>query len=87
MKPCRADVTGSDLQVFSSTELTNAIVKAIQAGHVSAIGSTDINTNLVYTINPRVHTDLDGNPIDIVGNASNKRNEFSLVLISIQSLG
>ena len=73
MKPRRADVTGSDLQVFSSTELTNAIVKAIQAGYVSAIGSTDINTNLVYTINPRVHTNLEGKLINIVGNASNTR--------------
>ena len=87
MRARRADVTGSSLQVYSSPEITDSLVKAIQAGHVSAIGSTDINTNLVYIINPRVHTDLDGKPIDIVGNASDTKNEFSLVRVSIQSLG
>ena len=82
-----ADVTGSSLQVYLSPELTDAIVKAIQAGHVSAISSTDINTKLVCIINSRVHTDLEGKPINIVGNASDTKNEFSLVRVSIQSLG
>ena len=82
-----ADVMGYNLQVYSSPELTDAIVKAIQASHVSAIGSTDINTNLVYIINPRVHTDLEGKRIDIVGNASDTKIESWHVRVSIQSLG
>ena len=87
MKARRANVTGSHLQVYSSPKLTDAIVKAIQAGHVSAIGSTNINTNLVYIINPRVHINLEGKPINIVGNASDPKNKFLLVRVSIQSLG
>ena len=77
----------SALQVFAKHEVTEAIVNTIQAGHVSAIGSTDINTNLIYVINPQVHTDLNGNPTDIVGNASDEKNKFSLVQVSLQSLG
>ena len=87
MKTRHVDVTGSNLRVYSLPELTDAIIKAIQAGYVSAIGSTNINTNLVYIINPRVHTDLEGKPINIVGNASDTKNEFLLVCVSIQSLG
>ena len=87
MRARRADVAGSNLQVYSSPELTDAILKAIQVGHVSVIGSTNINTNFVYIINPRTHTNLEGKPIDIVGNTSGTKNEFLLVCVSIQYLG
>ena len=39
-----------------------------------------------YLCGPKVHTDLAGKPLAIVGNTSNKFGEFSLAMIPLSSV-
>jgi len=87
-KPRRADITGAADQVYSFPgEMVDSICRSIIAGHVSAIGTADINLNMCYITCPQVHTDLAGVPRKIIGCGSNEMGEFTLVVVDLYSLG
>ena len=76
MEPHCTNVTGSPQQFNELIECIDHMITAIQVGHVSAIGSTSINTNLMYIINPQIYTDLEGKPVNIIGNAIDGKGEY-----------
>ena len=69
-KPRHPEVTGSPAQVSIITGLSAHVVTQIKAGNVATLGTTNCNTEMTYIVFPQVHSDLDGNPIEIIGNVS-----------------
>jgi hypothetical protein len=60
----------------------------IGAGTIAALGTVAPGSyNLSYIYAPQVHTDLSGNFIGFVGNASNKIGEFSCIHIHKDAFG
>ena len=84
---CR-DITGTAEQAFGSgTVFMTTLVNTIRANTISAIGTAAFDTLRVqYIFDPKIYTKLDGMPISIIGNASNKMGEFSLVHLCIASI-
>ena len=83
------NVTGAPNQVFIFAEnFTNdkAAVKLVQTKTITALDTvTPGSTVLQYIFDPRIHRNLSGKPATIIGNASNKQGEFSLVKIELAS--
>ena len=44
------------------------------------------NLSVQYLCGPKIHTDLAGKPLAIIGNVSNKIGEFSLAIIPLSSV-
>ena len=86
--PIRKDVDGSSDQVFKlGRNSSDAIVEAIEAGNIAAIGTINIGSAyLQYIYAPRVYKNLRGRPKTIVGNVSNTIGEYSVVRIDISRL-
>ena len=84
----RPDITGAKDQAFGHTKnFLNNLVGAIRAKTVAAIGMVAPGNLLVqYLCGPKVHTDLAGKPLAIVGNTSNKFGKFSLAMIPLSSV-
>ena len=84
----RPDITGTKDQAFGHKKnFLNYLVGAIKAKTVAAIGMVAPGNLLVqYLCGPKVHTDLAGTPLAIVGNTSNKFGEFSLAMIPLSSV-
>ena len=88
MLPKRPDILGTKDQAFGhKSNFLNYLVGAINAKTMAAIGMV-LPGNLViqYLCGPKVHTDLAGKPLAIVGNTSNKFGEFSLAMIPLLSM-
>ena len=79
--PKRGDIIGSTEQAFGAgTVFKTTLENAIRANTVSAIGTIALETMQVqYIFDPKIYTKPDGTPLSIIGNASNKMGEFSLV--------
>ena len=86
-EPKRPDVVGSDAQVFDRDDYVKFIVNGINARTIKALGSVNMNGDLHYLVMPRVHTDLDQDPVGIVGNMSNIQGEFTIAYVSMTSIG
>ncbi len=86
--PKRPDITGSCEDAFGlGTDLQTTIINSIRANTLSAIGIVafgSLETQFIF--NPQVHTKPNGTPIAILGNASNKMGEFTLVHLSLASI-
>ena len=86
--PKRPDITGSCEDAFGlGTDLQTTIINSIRANTLSAIGIVafgSLETQFIF--NPQVHTKPNGTPIAILGNASNKMGEFTLVYLSLASI-
>ena len=76
----RPDITGTKDQAFGhKSNFLNYLVGAIKEKTVAAIGMVSPGNLLVqYLCGPKVHTDLAGKPLAIVGNTSNKFGNFPL---------
>jgi hypothetical protein len=85
--PKHPEVTGTPAQVFSSTkDFGTMVLKLVQTKTIAAFGMvTPGSTTLQYLFDPMIHYDLTGNPTTIIGNTSNKQEEFSLVKVDIAS--
>ena len=60
------------------------LVNAIHANTILAIRTVAFDMlQIQYIFDPKIYTKLDGTPISIIGNASNKMGEFSLVHLRI----
>ena len=84
----RPDLSGTKVQAFChKSNFLNYLVGAINAKTVAAIGMVSPGNLLVqYLCGPKVHTDLAGTPLAIVGNTSSKFGEFSLSMIPLSSV-
>jgi hypothetical protein len=80
--PKQGDLTGSPDQAYNllPAKYFNHILQGIGAGTIAALGTVAPGSyNLSYIYAPQVHTNLSGNFLGFVGNASNKIEEFSCV--------
>jgi hypothetical protein len=84
----RPEITGTKDQAFvHKKNFLNYLVGAIRAKTVAAIGMVAPGNLLVQDLcAPKVHTDLAGKPLAIVGNTSNKFGKFSLAMIPLSSV-
>jgi hypothetical protein len=88
--PKRGDLTGSPDQAYNllPAKYFDHILGGIGAGTITALGTIAPSSyNLSYIYAPQVHTDLSGNFIGFIGNASNKSGEFSCVHIHKDAFG
>ena len=76
----RPDITGTTVQAFGyKSNFLNYLVGAIKAKTMAAIGMVLPGSLLIqYLCGPKIHTDLAGKPLAIVGNTRNKFGKFSL---------
>ena len=58
-------------QVHNMDEFTKLSIKVISAGNVTAFSSTDTGANFLKIHAPKIYDDIQGNPVEVVGNASN----------------
>ncbi len=88
--PKQGDLTGSLEQAYNllPAKYFDHILGDIRAGTLAALGTVAPGSyNLSYIYTPQVHTDLSGNFIGFIGNASNKIGEFSCIHIHKDALG
>jgi hypothetical protein len=88
--PKQGDLTGSPDQAYNllTAKYFDHILGGIGAGTIAALGTVALGSyNLSYIYSPQVHTDLSGNFIGFIGNASNKIGEFSCVHIHKDAFG
>jgi hypothetical protein len=88
--PKQGDLTASLEQAYNllPTKYFDHILGGIGASTIAALGTVaPCSYNLSYIYAPQVHTDLSGNLIGFVGNASNKIGEFSCVHIHKDAIG
>jgi hypothetical protein len=88
--PKQGDLTGSLEQAYNllPAKYFDHILGGIGAGTIAALGTVALGSyNLSYIYAPQVHTDISGNFIGFVGNASNKIGEFSCVHIHKDPFG
>jgi hypothetical protein len=84
--PKRPDITGSCEQAFGlGADLQTTIINSIRANTIAAIGIVAFGSldETQFIFNPQVCTKPNGTPIAILGNASNKMGEFTLVSLSL----
>jgi hypothetical protein len=88
--PKQGNLTGSPDQAYNllPAKYFDHILGGVGAGTIAALGTvTPGSYNLSYIYAPQVHTDLSGNFIGFVGNASNKIGEFSCIHIHKDAFG
>jgi hypothetical protein len=88
--PKQGDLTGSPDQAYNllAAKYFDHILGGIGASTIAALGTVALGSyNLSYIYAPQVHTNLSGNFLGFVGNASNKIGEFSCVHIHKDSFG
>jgi hypothetical protein len=88
--PKRGNLNGSPGQAYNllPAKYFNHILGGIGAGMIAALGTVAPGSyNLSYIYALQVHTDLSGNFIGFIGNASNKIGEFSCVHIHKDAFG
>jgi hypothetical protein len=88
--PKRGDLTGSSDQAYNLlfAKYFDHILGGIGAGTIIALGTVAPGCyNLSYIYAPQVHTNLSGNFLGFVGNASNRIGGFSCVHIHKDSFG
>jgi hypothetical protein len=88
--PKQGDFTGSPEQAYNllPAKYFDHILGGIGAGTIAALGTVAPGShNLSYIYASQVHTDLSGNFIGFVGNASNNIGEFSCVHIHKDAFG
>jgi hypothetical protein len=88
--PKRGNLTGSPDQAYNllPAKYFDYILGGIGAGPIAALGTVAPGSyNLSYIYAPQVHTNLSGNFLGFVGNASNRIGEFSCIHIHKDSFG
>jgi hypothetical protein len=88
--PKQGNLTGSPDQAYNllPAKYFDHILGGIGAGTDATLGTVALGSyNLSYIYAPQVHTNLSGNFLGFVGNASNKIGEFSCVHIHKDSFG
>ena len=83
--PKRPDILRTKDQAFShKLNFLDYLVGAINAKTVAAIGMILLGNRLSqYLCGPKIHTNLDGKSLAIVGNTRNKFGKFTLAMIPL----
>jgi hypothetical protein len=83
----RNDITGAPNQVFKFDNILDHLTGGIRANTIAAIGTINPGSLcLQYLFAPQIHYDLSGGPIAFIGNSSNKKDEFSMIKINVESI-
>jgi hypothetical protein len=88
--PKQGDLTGFSEQAYNllPAKYSNHILGGIGLGTIALMGTVALGSyNLSYNYTPQEHTDLRGNFIGSVGNASKKIGEFGCVNIHKDAFG
>ena len=85
-KPRRSDVTGAANQVYEMDDFVAFAIKTIRANSLLAISSVDANGHFIHTHALSIYKILQGEPSEIVGNASDVQGEFCMVKVKIKDL-
>ena len=82
------DISGTKDQAFGhKLKFLDYVVGAINAKNVATISMILPGNLLVqYLCGPKIHTNLAGKPLTIVGNTSNKLGKFFLAMIPLSSV-
>ena len=83
-QPRNPKVDGTPEQVYAFSE-PDGLIKTIDAGNVASIRSYDVDGNTIAAYCPHIDRDLMGKPEAIVGNASDIKGEYSLVVIPLSN--
>jgi hypothetical protein len=74
-------------QIFKFVNFMDHLIGGIRARTIAAIGTVSPGfLNLQYLYAPKLHCNLAGTPITIVGNCSNKLGEFTMVKFNMASI-
>jgi hypothetical protein len=85
--PKRNDITGAPDQVFKFDNFLNYLMGGIRAKTIAAIGTINPGSLCIqYLFAPQIHYNLSSTPIAFIGNSSNKKGEFSMVKVNIESI-
>lgn len=84
-KPKHPEVDGSIVQICGEP-IRQSTFNWIKAGNLAGIVGVDFNGHLHYVWNPQIVNNLTGQPTKIIGNASNKKGEFSLIELNLGAL-
>ena len=84
-KPKHPEVDGSIVQICGEP-IRESTFNWIKAGNLAGIVGVDFNGHLHYVWNPQIVNNLTGQPTKIIGNASNKKGEFSLIELNLGAL-
>jgi hypothetical protein len=85
--PKRNDITGAPDQVFKFANFLDYLTGGIRAKTIAAIGTINPGSLCIqYLFAHQIHYDLSGTPITFIGNSSNKKGEFSMVKVNIESI-
>ena len=77
-KHCCCEVLGTSSQVYDVADYSAFVVQTIEADNVAVLLGIDNNAHWMGIYAPQVHKDLQGNPVEIVGNVSDAQGDFSL---------
>ena len=83
-QPRNPKVDGTPEQVYAFSE-PDGLIKTIEAGNVASVRSYDVDGNSIAAYYPHIDKDLMGKPEAIVGNASDIKGEYSLVVIPLSN--
>ena len=85
-KPHRKDGTGDTGNVLIMPDYTSYLVNAIKACNILSLLLVDANGQWNHSIDPWLRKDIQGMPIEVIGNSSNVKTNFvsttALLLIS-----
>ena len=85
--PKRNNITGAPNKVFKFDNFLGCLTSGIRANTIAAIGTINPKSLcLQYLFAPQIHYDLSGGPIAFIGNSSNKKREFSMIKVNIESI-
>ena len=85
--PKRNDITGAPDQVFKFDNILDHLTGGIRTKTIAAIGTINPGSLcLQYLFAPQIHYNLSGAPIAFIGNSSNKKGEFSMVKVNVESI-
>ena len=82
----RCEVLGTASQVYDVADYSAFVVQTIEADNVAVLLGIDNNAHWMGIYAPRVHKDLQENPVEIVGDVSDTQGDFSLVKIPVSKL-
>jgi hypothetical protein len=85
--PKRNNITGAPDQVFKFDNFLDYLMGGIRAKTIAAIGTINPESLCIqYLFATQIHYDLSGTPITFIGNSSNKKGEFSMIKVNIESI-
>ena len=83
----RNDITGAPDQVFKFDNFLDCLASGIRANKIAAIGTINPGSLcLQYLFAPQIHYNLYGAPIAFIEKSFNKKGEFSMIKVNVESI-